>query len=471
MKRMRKCHAVVLAAALSPIFAAAEPPFRDFVAGVRNAYLLAPAEVAINAKVSWSHWSPDGRCLVALQVDETAAWTTVFAAVAAGRQAAAVPILKTSLVAWSKQSHKAFNAYQFDVEKIVVSQTEWIDGSAVALVNVSEETVTDDKTPAIRQTLLRVPMTGEPAQVLVREVNTPSSRLAIWVANAPGKGPSYVLQRSTTRPGSASPALIESSVTPILPDGKLGRPIKTPDGYVAGDMYYDSQGQPWVGLRASLDTPSSPGTRGAYALLDVRAGTLRIAENNQILAKAPEFADDPNATISLVTGSEKLTQAKTSAGIAPLWLASDKEGLHQYALICSDAKLGRLSPLRDAVSYVCQGALFVREIVTAPTALVQASIEEAERLHAVSQAKQCGLALMMLAADFEDTLPSVEDYSVAKLEPYMKNPGDLATFTYTFGGARLVDIMNPAETEIGYVKGKGGRAVVYADSHVTWVPD
>jgi hypothetical protein len=294
-------------------YAAAQTPIREFVAGVRNAYLIAPAEVAVNARVSWSHWSPDGRFLVALQTDDTVAWSAVAAAVALGNQASSVPVRKPSLVVWSRPTHKAINAFQFDVEKTVVSQIEWTDDCAAALVNVTEETLTDDKQPAVRQTLLRVPMSGEPAQILLREVNTPSSRLAIWVARAPGRGPAYVLHRSTTRPGSASPALTASSVTPILPDGKLGRSISTPEGYIASEMYYDVQSRPWVRLRASLDAPSSPETRGAWAVLDVRAGTLKITENNQVLVKARRESLRPERRQELLRfGSPRRRRAFTN---------------------------------------------------------------------------------------------------------------------------------------------------------------
>ena len=35
----------------------------------------------------------------------------------------------------------------------------------------------------------------------------------------------------------------------------------------------------------------------------------------------------------------------------------------------------------------------------------------------------------------------------------------------------MASIQNPADTEMGYVVGPGGSAVVFADGHAKWVSD
>ena len=61
--------------------------------------------------------------------------------------------------------------------------------------------------------------------------------------------------------------------------------------------------------------------------------------------------------------------------------------------------------------------------------------------------------------------------------PYLKNPsvfenpgtGDNG-FVYSYGGPTgLAQITSPATTQLGYVSGPGGRAIIWADGHVTWV--
>ena len=89
----------------------------------------------------------------------------------------------------------------------------------------------------------------------------------------------------------------------------------------------------------------------------------------------------------------------------------------------------------------------------------------------MSNAKQAALALIMFANDTDDTYPSQDVDLRGKLGPYLKDPSLLDKFTYTFAGGSANSIDRPAETQIGYVSGPGGRAVAYADGHVKWIPD
>lgn len=88
----------------------------------------------------------------------------------------------------------------------------------------------------------------------------------------------------------------------------------------------------------------------------------------------------------------------------------------------------------------------------------------------VQRAKQVAVGLMIYAADYEDNLPANDGDINSKLGPYLKNNELLSGFTYTFGGGSLVDVERPAETEIGYIDGPGGRAAIYADGHAKWIP-
>ena len=84
-----------------------------------------------------------------------------------------------------------------------------------------------------------------------------------------------------------------------------------------------------------------------------------------------------------------------------------------------------------------------------------------------SNMKQIGLGVMMYAQDYDETFPTGDDIN-SKLEPYLKNNSVFKGFNYTYGGGKMGDIANPAETSMGHVLGPGGRAVIYADGHVKW---
>lgn len=101
--------------------------------------------------------------------------------------------------------------------------------------------------------------------------------------------------------------------------------------------------------------------------------------------------------------------------------------------------------------------------------LEYAELSSARKL-AVLQAKQCGLALIMYASDNDDVLPDSAGVREAIL-PYLKDSTIASRLVLTMPRANMSEIEDPAQTRLGYVEGPGGRAIIYADGHVKWVPD
>jgi hypothetical protein len=110
-----------------------------------------------------------------------------------------------------------------------------------------------------------------------------------------------------------------------------------------------------------------------------------------------------------------------------------------------------------------------RDIAIAPIEVIKKAREAAERAVTLSNAKQVGLAIIMYAADNDDIVPA--NLSSDQIMPYLMNADLLNGFVMTWSGGNIGEIKNPAETELGYVTGPGGSAIIYADGHVKWKDD
>lgn len=141
------------------------------------------------------------------------------------------------------------------------------------------------------------------------------------------------------------------------------------------------------------------------------------------------------------------------------------------ALIEFDASSAALSPTGEEVLVVSRGVALIRPITPAPIDEFLEKLEQQLRSEVLMKAKLAGVALILYATDNDDRFPpktaNVEDL----LSPYVKDREVLKGFVYTFGGGDMASIQNPADTEMGYVVGPGGRAVVFADGHAKWVSD
>ena len=102
---------------------------------------------------------------------------------------------------------------------------------------------------------------------------------------------------------------------------------------------------------------------------------------------------------------------------------------------------------------------------------VFAARSAAERTVLLSNAKQVGLAFLLYASDMDDEFPANGADWQEQIMPYLKNRDIMSGFVYSFKGGNATNVESPASTELGYISGAGGRAVVYVDGHAKWIPD
>lgn len=130
-----------------------------------------------------------------------------------------------------------------------------------------------------------------------------------------------------------------------------------------------------------------------------------------------------------------------------------------------------LSWNKSSIAFVANGSVMACSVLPIDKSKYDELQEEAQRVETINSAKQVGLAMLMYAADCDDILPPLEGF-VDITNPYIKDASILMRFNYTYrGNPDLSKLEDPAGTQLGFIQGKGGRAVVFTDGHVKWVAD
>ncbi len=258
----------------------------------------------------------------------------------------------------------------------------------------------------------------------------------------------------------------------LLVDGETVRVVRT-DGTVSAPLPLPEEAVRALNmghLRWSRDGwqafwQSTPG--GEWHVLDLRTGA--IAPASAPPERSEPVDEQPKSALSVRVMAQSVGAGDYRASTKALWL----EGEKSRALVCADVESAQLSPRGDAVFYVSQGAGFVAPLMRVPREAYEQARREAIRQTIMSNAKQIGLALMMYVQDYDETFPPASGVDVqAVLMPYLKNEGIFnfpgTTFVYLLDAQRLQSVDRPAETMVAYIQAPGGRAVIWADGHVTW---
>lgn len=270
--------------------------------------------------------------------------------------------------------------------------------------------------------------------------------------------------------GSASSAVVRI----LDPSGKLSSvPLPLPGGTVVSGIQGWSKDGRSVVIAATRfdrvpDKDGKPVRRAVTDLILVDRATARVSPAPARL----EMADRPDgaeAEVMLATVPAQATVGKDKDETGATLLVS-RDGKSRTILFPGLAE-GVLAPRARAVAYAVEGAVFIRRLAVLDRATFEKLAEEAGRREAINTAKQAALAALMYGADYDDVMPGADQNITEILMPYMKDRDVLDQFVYLFQGGDLTKVEKPAETVLGYVRYKGGRAVAYLDGHVVWIPD
>ncbi|MER3474402.1 MAG: hypothetical protein C4335_10310 [Armatimonadota bacterium] len=256
----------------------------------------------------------------------------------------------------------------------------------------------------------------------------------------------------------------EGSLRIVRADGTLSAPVPVPED-VSNELRFSRRKWSRDGQRIFWQAQQG----GTWRAIDLSTGAIAPAE------PPPQEREEPSAqpgtTIGVRVVTESVGSGESRASTRVLWLESEKS----RALLCADVESAMMSPRGDAVFYVSQGAGFVAPLIRVPREVYEQARQEATRATIVSNARQIGLALLLYVQDYDEMFPPASADIQALLMPYVRNemifnfPGTV--FTYVLDAKSLRDIDRPAETMVGYVQAPGGRAVIWADGHVTWQSD
>ena len=151
---------------------------------------------------------------------------------------------------------------------------------------------------------------------------------------------------------------------------------------------------------------------------------------------------------------------------------STASGFRSEFRLSKEADKALVNPQETKVLFRAHGAAFVSDLIpinleAAIRSLTEKAIEEAKSI-----AKQNATSAIIYASDYDDVLPFSSASARDALYPYIKNRFLQDNVIWTnLTGQKLTELSDPSKTELGYVAGPGGRAIIFADSSVRWRPD
>lgn len=424
-------------------------PRTDMIFTAKDAVVVMPPTVVTKGKPDSGTWSRDGKWLFLSSI-ETKTDAKSLASHIVGDQAGSQEASETVLSIFGVDKRNQIQLSRFPSKRASVDQIEWLPGNRLVAFLVSEvirkqpdEEVTSQvlfvASANNGQTtqLLRAPASGR-----IDVHSHPLARGAVVVVSEESKEGSEVTRASW-----------------MGPDGKLGPTIQLSAG--VDGFFWDPKGRgPYVHQRVVNRETRKASVN--FFLVDFQTGVLLPVEEPSV---GSEEGKEPDFNVKYGASISELSQARVQR--RSLWLESVFESDYKFSLITPEANEYEVSPTSDAIYYESQGLGMVRML---PRISKEAASKALQSL-VMRDAKQVGLAMLMYAADYDDEMVINNGDWMDNVLPYIKNRGVMDGFTYTYSGGNMTEIKDPANTEMGYKEGPGGRAVVYADGHVKWIPN
>lgn len=397
-------------------------------AGPTDAVLIAPPQPVCAAEVKKMAWTADGSYLVV------------------ERRSVDPNSEGGEILVWGRRSGKARTITLFDPRSVTVDEIEPMGGTDRFVVQETDVVREGEARGTYQRVTLISASSGTIVPIGLVRQDANSSLITVLV--------------SPTRPFGILERIDEKTKIwrAFGPDGRLGAEVavKRTDG-----LTLDREGDPIQIER----TDAVEGKLGKLQSRRIDLTSGKMGEWKPWTYSRGEPQVGPYSVQTLTVGSLKGVRAP---GIV-LSLLDGKED--EGGVISTDGSNPVLSPKGEAIAYVDQGVGMVRALTRIDRKVYDAAVRQRQIAEMVGRAKQIGLGLLQYAADKKDVLPGQGVNLQSAIGPYLKDNSLLEGFNYTFAGGDESEIEEPATTEMGYISGPGGRAVIYADGHAKWVPD
>ncbi len=464
---MRLLLPVLLAAAMAATLHSTEaqpgPSPQMALLTEKEACMLLPAEVIAGPGVDGAVWSTTGRFAL-LRKNEMRIPPEMIKDLAAGKPPQGPPPGEIGLVLWDVKGRQATTIWKRPSRPGAnIVDYRWLNGTDIAVAIVDETFEPSPTQPGKtrkRHSLLRINGPAAFAKVVSFTDNEVDHE-----PNFVSLDPSPVLPMAMVESMTVGEPGANRHVIQFIRDrGPLGQPIVLTEKPMFANWGWCREGSAVRLISVERGENGRPVRH--YFVLDIKTG--KVQETAKI--EEPTIIAEKIGDLRLKSGSAVIKEGETSRKVSPLWLESVAPTDRPRAMVSSDCTWSKLSPKQDGVLYCLGGYAYSAQIIRFPKEIFLAMEAQAQRAVALSNGKQLGLGILMYAQDYDENYPNGDNIN-GKLDPYLKNSGLFNGFTYTFGGGAMKDITSPAETELGYVTGPGGRAVIYADGHVKWRND
>jgi hypothetical protein len=406
-----------------------------------------------------------------------------------------------NLIHWDARTRVARTLLRESVRDdalVSVEQIEWLPQTRTALVVLCHITVPDTQHPErarFAYSLLRVDAsTGKVSRIAELGVDNEARYSGqVSVSASPSRPIAYVI--SMEKIGAKSGPLYRSTLRVYTPQG-LRVPIALPDGVAGIDWMSDGKSVWYDSIVERSDTGKVT-VRKQLTLVNLETGEVTQPDKLPVVPKAERAKETPSISdswgIEVATANTALqTPAGKAQPASALWLqakaapkktspaAVPPEGplWADSVLVATNSHLETSIGSDDtgAILFTRDGSLCAAPIFRLPAAAFEQALRRVQRTATMQNAKQIGVAVMMYSQDYDETLPLPGSGVQDAVGPYLKNPSVFENpgtgspgFTYSYSGSTSQSAMGqPATTQLGYVSGPGGRAIIWADGHVTW---
>lgn len=435
-------------------------PVQDCLVMEKDIKVLGVPEPVCGPDVVKAEWSPDGKYVLAIQLQHELNGYEVLGVTdtpPAGQKQRLVIYSterKKAVVDMSVASESATNLYE----------TAWIPGESSLLLLYSQEIPSSPTSPQPTQRFLLYRVTlpdGKMRQIdaVDATADTIQAGAGVLLWQSPKQPMSiYCLRQwSQNTKGKSS---IQNAYKLVLPGGAIREVRGLPTNVSEPD--WDTEGNPVITV---YTVAGGKMTKEFFRIQN--DGTLtKLSGPFQKYKPAA-----PTTPFRLRVMESKMANSDVVKAGHPLWLEQVGGAKQSRILVASDVHYNELNSPSDTVLYSSREGVFLRKVLSVDRKVYDALLVQMAKVALMQRAKLCAVAVMMYSADHSDNFPSKSGI-IDALSGYLKDPSILNGFVFVDPGVKnMSDLTNPAGTQMGYIQGNGGQAVVYTDGHVKWVPN